>query len=123
MADETTVEKKPKSKTLGHVDVSKLVNLPEWKDFAAKADLAKKANEAHEAAKATMRGVFRSKLKQSADTDIEFSVNGDRVTVIEILEKKQPKKARASDMSELFSDAEETGTEPVKRGFGSPRRG
>src|SRR6267154_527760 len=100
MTDQTTNEKKaPKTKTLGHVDVSKLEGLPEWKTFAKHAEAAKKANEAHEAAKRAMREVFRKKLKQSPDTDIEFNVSGDRVTVIEILEKKEPKRARASDMS------------------------
>src|SRR6266436_1150148 len=102
MSEEITFAKQPKSKTLGHVDVSKLEGLPEWKAFAAKAEAAKKANEAHEAAKRAMREVFRKKLKQAPDIRIEFSQTGDRVTVIEILEKKEPKRARASDMADLF---------------------
>lgn len=106
MVDEMFEEKKkqpPKSRTLGSVKVSALKDVPEWKYFVDMADAAKSANEDHENAKRAMREVFRKKLKQTADTVIEFSKNGETVTVTEILEKKQPKRAKASDMSELFS--------------------
>lgn len=95
-------ENTAKTKTLGSVDVSKLEGLPEWKAFVAKAEVADKAKKAHKAAKDAMRDLFRKKLKQSADTVIEFSRIGDTVTVVEVLEKKQPKRAKASDMSSLF---------------------
>src|SRR5260370_19673360 len=103
MSDQMTFAKQPKSRTLGTIHVSELADVHQWKEFVAKADKAKEANEAHEKAKQAMREAFRVALKQPADADIEFSKNGDRVTVIEILEKKQPKRARASAMSGLFS--------------------
>jgi hypothetical protein len=81
MTDQTTNEKKaPKTKTLGHIDVAKLEALPEWKAFAKHAE----------------------RMKLATDTVIEFSESGGRVTVIEVLERKQPKRAQASDMSSLF---------------------
>jgi hypothetical protein len=100
---EMTFAKQPKSRTLGSIHVSELETVPQWKEFTAKAEAAKKANEAHERAKQSMREAFREALKQPADAEIEFSKTGDRVTVIEVLEKKQPKRARASDMSGLFA--------------------
>jgi type II secretory pathway pseudopilin PulG len=103
MSDQMTFTKQPKSRTLGSIDVSELKAVPQWQEFVAKADVAKEANEAHEKAKKAMREAFREALKQPASAEIEFYKNGNRVTVIEILERKQPKRARASDMSGLFA--------------------
>lgn len=102
---EMTFAKQPKTRTLGTISVSELEAVPQWKDYALKTEAAKKANDAHEKAKQAMREAFREALKQPANAEIEFSRTGDRVTVIEVLEKKEPKRARASDMSGLFAKA------------------
>jgi hypothetical protein len=113
MTDQMTFAKQPKSRTLGSIHISELEAVPAWKAFEAKAAAAKVANDAHEKAKQAMREAFREALKLSADAEIEFSKTGEKVTVIEVLERKQPKRAQASDMSGLFSAT------PGKRTFGS----
>ena len=101
MSDEMNGAKQPKSKTLGHLPVAKLAEVKEWKAFMEKAELAKKANDAHEKAKDAMRAMFRKTLKLAADADIEFSKTGDKITVTEILERKTTR-SQAKDLSEMF---------------------
>jgi hypothetical protein len=103
MADEV---KDPQSKTIGHIDVSKLEALPKWKDFVKKAETARVANEAHEAAKRVMREEFKKVLKGQISpnaTRIDFLTSGNRVTVTEYYEKKKAEKPRAADLSDLFT--------------------
>jgi len=103
MTDQMTFAKQPKTRTLGSIHVSELKSVPQWKEFEAKAAVAKEANDAHETAKKAMREAFRQALNLAAGAEIEFSKTGEKVTVIEVLERKQPKRAQASDMSGLFA--------------------
>ena len=73
-----------------------------WKDFVVKAEAARKANEAHEKSKDAMRETFRKALKLADETEIEFTKNGDRVTITQILERKKSARESTQDLSELF---------------------
>jgi len=90
------------TRTVGHISLDKLAKVREWKVFTEKSVAADKANSEHEQAKEAMRVLLKKKLELLEETVIDFSKNGDRITITERLEPRAKRGRVSNSLDDRF---------------------
>ena len=91
-----------KTRTVGHISLDKLAKVKEWKSYTEKAAAADKAEAERELAKEAMRVLLKKKLELLEETVIDFSKNGDRITITERLEPRAKRGRVSNSLDDRF---------------------
>lgn len=93
-----------KTESLGAFTGAKLLKKPEshWKEFDAIAAQAKTVNDKHEQTKEKVRGFFKKLLNLPDDAVIDFTRNGDKISVYRILQPAKGKRGGGNNLDDLL---------------------